>query len=170
MRAFLFPNPTIQFPLSGILLLCPCTLLPVAGILPPRSRTLLPTAHSMYPKGHSPLPDSAFQFPTFSITFPKPTFTTSRPTSPVTRAQKTRFCARKARKQGFQTSKAHKNLDFVLKMPENKGSQPQKRTKTPILCSGRLGLAPGREVIGIGKRNLGLPANHRARFKNANTS
>ena len=29
----------------------------------------------------------------------------------------------------------HKNADFVLKMPENKGSRPQKRTKTPILCS-----------------------------------
>ena len=50
-------------------------------------------------------------------------------------AQKPRFCARNARKQGFPTPKAHKNPDFVLKMPENKGSQPQKRTKTPILCS-----------------------------------
>ena len=53
-------------------------------------------------------------------------------------AQKPRFCARNARKQGFQTPKAHKNLDFVLEMPENEGSKPQKRTKTPILCSGRL--------------------------------
>ena len=29
-------------------------------------------------------------------------------------AQKPRFCARNARKQGFQTPKAHKNPDFVL--------------------------------------------------------
>ena len=28
--------------------------------------------------------------------------------------QKPRFCARNARKQGFQSQKAHKNLDFVL--------------------------------------------------------
>ena len=121
LRAFLFPNPTIQFPLSGILLLCPCTLLrwpafcscvPVlcsggqpfyfrwSGILPPVARNSTsaaqdsaPTAHSISPKGHSPLRDSAFQFPTFSITLPKPTITTSRPTSPV---------------------RAHKNPDFVL--------------------------------------------------------
>ena len=39
------------------------------------------------------------------------------------------------RKRGFQTPKAHKNLDFVLKTPENRGSRPQKRTKTSILCS-----------------------------------
>ena len=185
LRAFLFPNPTILLPLPGILLLCPCTLLrwptfcscvPVlcsggqpfyfrwSGILPlvshhsapgcqpfyfPVSRNSTsaaqdsaPTAHSISPKGHSPLRDSAFQFPTFSITFPKPTFTTSRPTSPVTRAQKPRFCAREARKRGFQTLKAHKKPDFVL---EKKG-------------------------IGIGNRKSGLPANHRARFQNANAS
>ena len=29
----------------------------------------------------------------------------------------------------------HKNLDFVLEMPENGGSEGKKRTKTPILCS-----------------------------------
>ena len=29
----------------------------------------------------------------------------------------------------------HKNPDFVLEKPENKGFRPQKRTKTPILCS-----------------------------------
>ncbi len=64
----------------------------------------------------------------------------------------------------------HKNADFVLGRPDNEGSEGQKRTKTSILCSGR-------EVIGIGKRNrgdayrkLGLPANHRARFKNSNAS
>ena len=50
-------------------------------------------------------------------------------------AQKPQFCAREARKQGFQTQKTHKNADFVLEMPENKGSEGQKRTKTPILCS-----------------------------------
>ena len=59
---------------------------------------------------------------------------------PSTRAQKCRFCARKARKWGFRSRKAHKNLDFVLKKLENEGSEGQKRTKTPILCSG--GLSP----------------------------
>ena len=57
-------------------------------------------------------------------------------------AQKPRFCARNAQKWGFQTPKKHKNLDFVL---EKTG-------------------------IGIGKSNRGLPANHRARFKNSNVS
>lgn len=37
------------------------------------------------------------------------------------------------------------------------------RTKTPILCSKRW-------EGGIGNRKSGVPANHRARFKNANTS
>ena len=50
-------------------------------------------------------------------------------------AQKPRFCARNARKRGLRRPKKHKNLDFVLEMPENRGSRPQKRTKTPILCS-----------------------------------
>ena len=92
------------------------------------------------------------------------------------KAQKPRFCARKARKQGFQTAKAHKNADFVLESAKNGGFEGQKSTKTSILCSGRLGLAPGREEIGIGKHNRRdayrkrcLPANHRARFQNANT-
>ena len=58
------------------------------------------------------------------------------------RAQKCRLCARNARKQGFQTAKAHKNLDFVLKKPENEGSRPQKRTKMPILCSGMVAASP----------------------------
>ena len=34
--------------------------------------------------------------------------------------------------------KAHKNPDFVLETPENGGSDSQKRTKIPILCSKRL--------------------------------
>ena len=51
--------------------------------------------------------------------------------------QKCHFCARNARKRGFQRVKAHKNLDFVLEMPENGGSEGQKSTKMPILCSGR---------------------------------
>ena len=63
---------------------------------------------------------------------------------------------------GRGPTKAHKNADFVLEKPENGGPEGKKRTKTPILCSGRLGLAPGREVIGTGKRNRCLPANHRA--------
>ena len=32
-------------------------------------------------------------------------------------------------------SSEHKNLDFVLEMPENGGFEGQKRTKMPILCS-----------------------------------
>ena len=31
----------------------------------------------------------------------------------------------------------HKNPDFVLETPENRGSEGQKRTKTSILCSKR---------------------------------
>ena len=31
-------------------------------------------------------------------------------------------------------AKAHKNLDFVLESPENRGLEGQKSTKTPILC------------------------------------
>ena len=85
-------------------------------------------------------------------------------------AQKPRFCARNARKQGVRRQKKHKNPDFVLEKPENEGFGGKKRTKTPILCSGRRGLAPGREEISIGKRNRCLPANHRARFENVNTS
>ena len=55
--------------------------------------------------------------------------------SEAKKAQNPRFCARNARKRGFRRVKAHKNLDFVLEMPENGGSEGQKRTKMPILCS-----------------------------------
>ena len=50
-------------------------------------------------------------------------------------AQKPRFCARKARKQGFQTPKAHKNLDFVLGKSQNQGNIAVSDTKMPFLCS-----------------------------------
>ena len=69
-------------------------------------------------------------------------------------AQKTRLCARKPRKRGFQRVKAHKNVNFVLGKPENEGLEGQKRTKTPILCSGKRELAPGREKISIRKRKV----------------
>ena len=36
---------------------------------------------------------------------------------------------------GRGPTKAHKNADFVLEKPENGGSEGQKSTKTPILCS-----------------------------------
>ena len=65
-------------------------------------------------------------------------------------AQKPRFCARNARKQGLQTPKAHKNPDFVLEKPENGGPEGQKSTKTPILCSGRRGLASGNSEMASG--------------------
>ena len=58
-------------------------------------------------------------------------------TYPPSRAQKCRFSARNARKWGFRSQKAHKNLDFVLATPENEGPEGKKRTKTPILCSKR---------------------------------
>ena len=67
----------------------------------------------------------------------KASFTLPDATYPSARAQKPRFCARNAQKRGFQTPKKHKNLDFVLEMLENKGSEGQKSTKTSILCSGR---------------------------------
>ena len=35
----------------------------------------------------------------------------------------------------------HKNPIFVLERPENGGSEGQKRTKTPILCSAKHGTA-----------------------------
>ena len=74
-----------------------------------------PPIHKLtLPDGHLPLPDGHFM---------------------IISAQKPRFCARNARKRGFPTPKAHKNLDFVLETPENEGSKHQKRTKTPILCS-----------------------------------
>ena len=48
----------------------------------------------------------------------------------------------------------HKNAEFVLEMPENGGVRGQKRTKNPILCSGKRELAPGREKISIRKRKV----------------
>ena len=53
------------------------------------------------------------------------------------KAQKPEFCARKARKWGSRRQKTHKNLDFVLGMPENWGSAGKKSTKTSFLCSKR---------------------------------
>ena len=41
----------------------------------------------------------------------------------------------------------HKNLNFVLEMPENGGPEGQKSTKTPILCSGGGGLASGSATV-----------------------
>ena len=62
-------------------------------------------------------------------------------------AQKPRFCARNARKWGFRRAKAHKNLDFVLEMPENGGPEGQKRTKMPFMCSKIKGLASRRATV-----------------------
>ena len=64
----------------------------------------------------------------------------------------------------------HKNADYVLETPENEGLEGQKRTKTPILCSGREGIGIGKHGRRDAYRKRGLPANHRARFKNSNTS
>ena len=135
LRAFLFPNPTIQ----------------------------LSTAHSMYPKGNFSPSRFCFSVPNVQYYVHKAQsyhIQANIPSNSRTKtsilcskcsktrvpnpksAQKPRFCARKGRKRGFQTPKAHKKPDFVL---EKKG-------------------------IGIGNRKSGLPANHRARFQNANTS
>ena len=51
------------------------------------------------------------------------------------KAQKPRFCAQNARKQGFQTPKTHKNADFVLERGKNQGKIASSDTKMPILCS-----------------------------------
>ena len=69
-------------------------------------------------------------------------------TYPSARAQKCRFCARNARKWGVQRQKAHKNLDFVLEMPENGGSEGQKSTNTSILCSKspKIGVSEGKSA------------------------
>ncbi|MDY5319747.1 MAG: hypothetical protein SPG81_06080, partial [Candidatus Egerieousia sp.] len=53
----------------------------------------------------------------------------------VKSAQKPRFCARNALKLGFRRTKNHKNLDFVLEMPEIADPEGKKSTKTSILCS-----------------------------------
>ena len=59
-------------------------------------------------------------------------------------AQKPQFRARKARKWGSQTPKAHKNADFVLEKPENGGTKLKKSTKMAFLCLGlTLGLRLG---------------------------
>ena len=70
----------------------------------------------------------------------------------------------------------HKNPDFVLGRGKNLRKIARSDTKTPILCLKRQGLSSGRGPIGIGKHNRSdayrkrcLPANHRARFQNANT-
>ena len=65
----------------------------------------------------------------------KVTFTLTDATYPSARAQKCRFCARNARKQGFRRQKKHKNPDFVLESPENGGSEGKKRTKMGLLCA-----------------------------------
>ena len=55
-------------------------------------------------------------------------------------------------------------LHYQSPLLPHPGQHPRyARTKTPILCSGRW-------EGGIGNRKSGLPANHRAHFKNANTS
>ena len=45
----------------------------------------------------------------------------------------------------------HKNANFVLEMPENRGSRAQKRTKTSILCSKSLktGVPEGKIVQNV---------------------
>ena len=63
--------------------------------------------------------------------------------------QKSHFRARNARKWGLRRPKKHKNADFVLE---------------------RIGIGIGKHNRRDAYRKRCLPANHRARFKNANTS
>ena len=108
------------------------------------------------------------------------------------KAQKPRFCARKARKQGFQTQIKHKKPDFVLGkrgctqqnsrftsrmqsrgLPRPSPRQMDERIAgqhTLLSFYRRYVIAETLTEIGIGKHNLreayrkrGLPANHRAR-------
>ena len=104
-------------------------------------------------------------------------------TCPSARAQNRHFCALFAfgtSISGFSSTKSGFLCAFDLQNPHFQAFRAQNRhfcvrmgdfseifgrfdTKMGFLCSGR-------EVIGIGKRNRFLPANHRAGFQNANTS
>ena len=79
------------------------------------------------------------------------------------RAQNRHFCAFLAFVTPVFGRFEHENGFFVSEWAIFPLFSGISSTKSGFLCSGR-------EGIGIGKRNRCLPANHRARFKNANTS
>ena len=69
------------------------------------------------------------------------------------------FCLQDPRYLAFRAQNRH----FCVRMGDFSEIFGRFDTKMGFLCSGR-------EVIGTGKRNRFLPANHRARFQNANAS
>ena len=82
------------------------------------------SSHSTFylPKGSLSPSLFCFSVPNVQYYVTKAHYYHSQANIPGTRAQKPRFCARNARKRGFRTPKAHKNLDFVLENPKNEGS------------------------------------------------
>ena len=72
------------------------------------------------------------------------------------------LCAFDLQNPHFQAFRAQ-NRHFCVRMGDFSEIFGRFDTKMGFLCSGR-------EVIGTGKRNRFLPANHRAGFQNANTS
>ena len=85
------------------------------------------------------------------------------PHFPAFRAQNQGFCALLGSGTTVFGHFEHKIEVFVRFYPLNPPFSGFPSTKSPFLCSSRRG-------IGIGKRKSGLPAIHRARFKNANAS
>ena len=72
------------------------------------------------------------------------------------------LCAFDLQNPHFQAFRAQ-NRHFCVRMGDFSEIFGRFDTKMGFLCSGR-------EVIGTGKRNRFLPANHRAGFQNVNTS
>ena len=87
----------------------------------------------IYPIGYRPSGSAPLQRHRPSVSIAPVLYATSLREPP--RAQKCRFCAQNARKQGFQTPKTHKNADFVLERGKNQGKIASSDTKMPILCS-----------------------------------
>ena len=100
-----------------------------AGCLPLGALCLARTPSFAFPMPLTPLPSTKMPI----LCSKRPKMVVSDPKS----AQKPRFCARKARKRRSRRQKAHKNPDFVLETPENRGPEPKKSTKTSILYSKR---------------------------------
>ena len=134
-------------PFIGHLFVCPSGCwLPAPGcwLSAPRSgrffvcpRSSLSCTNGIFvcPRSSLSCTNGIFVCPRSSLSCTNGLFRLPDATYPSSRAQKCRFCARNARNRGSGGQKAHKNPDFVLEMPENEGSRPQKRTKNSISCS-----------------------------------
>ena len=126
--------------LPGVLVACPGCWLSAprsAGCRPHGVLVVGPRVLVVCPRSSLSCTNGIFVCPRSSLSCSNGLFRLPDATYPSSRAQKCRFCARNARKWGFRSQKAHKNLDFVLEKPENGGPEGKKRTKTPILCSKR---------------------------------